>query len=205
MLDNIEDKDVWPRLDPEDLWIYDKLIVAKKLGHLAGPAGVPVSQEGWYIVRPITNIRMMSRGANKVWLTPQTADLVPDGYFWSEIFTGDHVSVDYHYGQQDLTVIGLRDSTRLDRFSCWHKIDRVMPLPEILGHVAQKYPWINVEYIGQHAIEIHARYNDDFRNHTADYIYPVWRDDPRAQPEDSSWYDSPAGDRLGFWIINKKT
>lgn len=205
ILDNIEDRDVWPKLDPEDLWIYDKLIVAKKLGHLAGPAGVPVPKPDWYIVRPITNIRMMSRGAARVWLTPETTDSVPDGYFWSEIFTGDHISVDYRYGQQDLTVQGIKNNNRLDRFYCWYKVNAKLPLPDILLDLSKKYEWINVEYIGGHAIEFHLRYNDDFRNHDADFIYPVWKDEPTAQPANSSWYESPAGDRLGFWVINKNT
>lgn len=205
MIDGISDCDVWPLLDPEDLWIYDKLIVAKKLGHLAGPAGVGVPKPDWYIVRPITNIRMMSRGAARVWLTPDTTDSVPDGYFWCEIFTGDHISVDYHYGQQDLTVMGIKNSTRLDRFYSWHKITTSMPLPSILADLANNYEWINVEYIGGKPIEFHLRYNDDFRNHNADIIYPVWRDETNTQPPNSSWYDSPAGDRLGFWVINKNT
>lgn len=205
MTDSISDCDVWPLIDPEDLWIYDKLIVAKKLGHTAGPAGVSVPKAGWYIVRPITNIRMMSRGAARVWLTPETTDSVPDGYFWSEIFTGDHISVDYHYGQQDLTVQGIRNDSRLDRFYCWYKVNVEIPLPGILHELSKKYQWINIEYVGGHAIEIHTRYNDDFRNHNADYIYPVWKDEVTTQPAGSSWYDSPAGDRLGFWVINKNT
>ena len=67
----VDDKDVWGKVHPDDLWIYDKLIVAKKAGYLAGPAGIPVPQAGWYIVRPITNIRMMGRGASRCWLTPE--------------------------------------------------------------------------------------------------------------------------------------
>jgi len=204
-MDSISDCDVWPDLDPDDLWIYDKLIVAKKLGYNAGPAGVSVPKSDWYIVRPITNIRMMSRGAYRSWLTPESDNFIPDGYFWSEIFSGDHISVDYHHGQQDLTVRGIRTSNRLDRFYSWHKVNLTMPLPNILQDIAEKHEWINVEYIGGHAIEFHLRYNDDFRNHDADIIYPVWRDEANTQPANSSWYNSPAGDRLGFWVINKNT
>jgi hypothetical protein len=63
--------------------------------------------------------------------------------------------------------------------------------------------WINVEYIGDRAIEVHLRYNDDFANHDADEIIPVWRGDSMITPEGWAWYHSPAGDRLGFWIKNK--
>jgi hypothetical protein len=46
-----------------------------------------------------------------------------------------------------------------------------------------------VEVIGDKVIEVHFRYNDDFANHDATTIIPVWRDE---------FYSSPAGDRLGF-------
>jgi hypothetical protein len=198
----VDDKDVWGKVHPDDLWIYDKLIVAKKAGYLAGPAGVPVPQANWYIVRPITNIRMMSRGASRQWLTPQE-DIVPDGYFWSEVFTGDHISVDYHYGVQSTTVQGFRDSDRLDRFSKWCRIDVTMPFPTILKNLHSTYKWINVEYINGKIIEIHARYNDDFSNHSGNTIIPVWKDNLMPRPENASWYDSPSADRLGFWILDK--
>jgi len=197
----IDDKDVWHTLDSEDLWIYDKLILAKKLGYNAAPAGVAVNTAGWYIVRPITNLRMMSRGATKQWLTPDNTDAVPDGYFWCETFQGDHISVDYHWGVQELTVQGFRDSDRLDRFCRWTKVNRNISLPPVLSDIAKKYEWINVEYVGRHAIEVHARYNDDFSNHSCDTIVPVWKDDlQHHRPVNSQWYDSPAGDRIGFWI-----
>ena len=62
-------------------------------------------------------------------------------------------------------------------------------------------PWINIEMIGGNVIEVHFRYNDDFRNHNGKVIYPVWKDEDLPQPEGSIWYNSPCQDRLGFWII----
>lgn len=198
----VDDKDVWDKVHPDDLWIYDKLIVAKKAGYSAGPAGIPVPRADWYIVRPITNIRMMSRGASKMYLTPDK-DIVPDGYFWSEIFTGDHISVDYHYGIQSTTVQGFRDSDRLDRFSKWSRIDIAVPFPKILGDICLKYKWINVEYVGGKIIEIHTRYNDDFCNHSGNTVIPVWKDEPMDKPMGATWYESPSADRLGFWVLDK--
>lgn len=198
----IDDKDVWHTVHPDDLWIYDKLIVAKKAGYTAGPAGVAVPTAGWYIVRPITNIRMMSCGASREFLTPEE-DSVPDGYFWSEMFTGEHVSVDYHYGIQDTTVQGFRDSDRLDRFSKWCKIEAHMPIPDMLRNICVHYRWLNVEYIGGKIIEIHARYNDDFCNHSGTTIIPVWRDAITTKPAGATWYESPSADRLGFWVLDK--
>jgi hypothetical protein len=63
--------------------------------------------------------------------------------------------------------------------------------------------WINVEYIGDRVIEIHLRYNDDFRNHDADEIIPVWQGQNLEQPPGYSWYASAAGQRLGFWTRDK--
>ena len=164
----INDSDVWSQCPIEYLWIYDKLIVARKQGILAAPAGIPVPMPATYIVRPITNIRMMSRGASKQWLTPQDDDSVPDGYFWTECLEGRHISVDFHYGVQELIVEGFRDNPdRLDRFSRWQRIDGTYKFPLILGELWRMTPWINVEYIGDKIIEVHLRWNDDFPTTTA--------------------------------------
>lgn len=199
----VDDKDVWSKCYPDDLWIYDKVIVAKKQGIKAAPAGIPVPEEGWYIVRPITNLRMMSRGATKIWLTPQDTDKVPDGFFWCEWLEGRHITVDYLRGVQITAAEGFRNSDRLDRFSKWEKIDDVVPFPKKLGDFYLRYKWVNLELIDDKVIEIHLRYNDDFAHHTCDTAIPVWKDEELEQPEGATWYDCPCGDRLGFWIFNK--
>ena len=197
----ITDRDVYHTCQPEWLWVYDKLIVARRQGVQAAPAGIPVPQDGWYIMRPITNIRMMGKGARKIFIERDDVDSVPDGYFWSEVLEGRHISVDYHWGQQELTVEGFRDDpARLDRFSRWCKIHMDRPLPGMLHDLKYFQEWINVEYIGDRAIEIHLRYNDDFRNHDGDEIWPVWPESSKVQPPGTQWYHSPAGDRLGFWV-----
>jgi hypothetical protein len=200
----VSDCDVYDSCPSQWLWVYDKVIVARRQGIQAAPAGIPVPAAGEYIVRPITNIRMMGRGAQRLWLEPGDDHSVPDGYFWSEVLEGPHMSVDYHWGQQHLTVQGFRDDpAKLDRFSRWCKIDLDRPLPGMLHDLKYYQEWINVEYIGNRVIEVHLRYNDDFANHDADEIIPVWRGDSMITPEGWAWYHSPAGDRLGFWIKNK--
>jgi hypothetical protein len=199
----ISDKDVWNQCPLEYLWIYDKLILSRKNGYCAGPAGIPVPKPNWYIVRPITNIRMMSRGAKKQWLTPDSTDQVPDGHFWCEYFQGRHTSVDFHYGVQTLAVEGFRDDpNRLDRFSRWEKIDQQYKFPTVLEDLWKLTPWVNVEYVDDKIIEVHLRWNDDFSNHSGSVIYPVWKDNPMPQPDNTKWYDSPGEDRLGFWVEN---
>jgi hypothetical protein len=199
----VNDSDVWGSVPLEWRWIYDKLVVAGYESVLAGPAGISVPRAGWYIVRPITNIRMMSRGASTVWLEPGDDYNVPDGYFWSEVLTGDHISVDYLWGTPVLAVQGYRDDpSRLDRFSRWVKLPapKIYPIPSWLESFALVHPWVNVEYIGGKAIEVHCRYNDDFSNHTSNEIVPRWKGDDLEPPEGWDWYPSPSADRVGFWI-----
>jgi hypothetical protein len=185
----ISDADVFDSIALDDLWCTDKLILAKKLGYTCGPAGIPPSTPGQYVVRPIMNLKMMSVGAKIQYLY---SDSIPDGYFWCELFTGRHLSFDYNWGKQALAVEGFRtDPARLDRFSRWTKINEEFKLPEILQTVANNYEWFNVEVIGDRVIEVHFRYNDDFANHSASTIIPVWSDE---------FYASSAGDRLGFML-----
>lgn len=189
MLPQIGDIDVFDSISSDDLWCVDKLILSKKLGYNCGPAGIPPAIPGHYIVRPIVNLKMMGVGATIQYLD---SDSIPDGYFWCEMFSGRHLSFDYHWGKQTLAVEGFRsDTNRLDKFSRWTKIDNEFKLPEILQTVADRYSWFNVEVIGDKVIEVHFRYNDDFANHDATTIIPVWKDE---------FYPSPAGDRLGFML-----
>ena len=44
------DYEAWVKCHPDDLWIFDKLILAKKLGYLCGPADVAVPESDNYIV-----------------------------------------------------------------------------------------------------------------------------------------------------------
>ena len=200
----ISDCDVWTSCPTEWLWIYDKLVVSQHEHIISGPAGVSVPQAGWYIVRPISNIRMMGRGTKKCWLELGDDDSVPDGYFWSEILTGDHISVDYHWGRPVLSVQGFKDNPdRFDRFNRWIRVQATHQLPTWLTNLGATQEWINVEYIDGKAIEVHLRYNDDFRNHNADEIIPVWIGQDTTPPPNWSWYASTAQDRLGFWIKNK--
>jgi hypothetical protein len=181
------DTDVFDGIAIDDLWCVDKLILSKKLGYTCGPAGIAPLVPGEYIVRPIVNLKMMSVGATIQYLD---SDSIPDGYFWCELFAGRHRSFDYHWGKQTLAVEGFRtDPSRLDRFSRWTKINEDFELPEILQTIANRYEWFNVEVIGNRVIEVHFRYNDDFANHTATTIIPIWQNE---------FYPSLSGDRIGF-------
>ena len=192
-LPQIGDIDVFDTIDLNDLWCFDKLILSKKLGYTCGPAGITPKIPAYYVVRPVMNLKMMAVGAKIQYLD---SDSIPGGYFWCEIFSGRHFSFDYHWGKQVLSVEGFRnDATRLDRFCRWSKVDYNFKLPDILQDVADRYEWFNAEVIGDKVIEVHFRYNDDFANHNANTIIPIWRDE---------FYSSPAGDRIGFMLENKE-
>lgn len=60
----LSDEDVWSTILLEDLWIFDKLILSRKLDYVSGPACVPVSHSGQYIVRPCVNLYGM--GLNSI-------------------------------------------------------------------------------------------------------------------------------------------
>lgn len=187
----IGDPDIWETTPVQHLWVTDKLLLARNLGYYCGPAGV-ACKPGRYIVRPCVNYRMMSRGATFMDLTPETEHLVPDGYFWCEVFQGRHLTFDYAYGQQVLAVEGFRtDPDNLSRFSKWTKIDEKFVLPDILQKIADLEPWFNIEVIGDKIIEVHFRYNDDFTGHNSNTIYPIWRD---------QFYSSACEDRIGFLL-----
>lgn len=197
-MEQMSDLDVWEFIDPNDLWIYDKLILSRKLGYYCGPAGTQPKKPGEYIVRPCINFLMMGKGAKIEKLYQYCSKIdVPLGYFWCERFQGSHLSFDYQYGKQVLCVEGFKDDPdRLDRFSKWQKADYSYSLPNILLPIAAKYEWLNIEVVGGYIIEVHLRYNDDFRNHTGNEIIPIWKDE---------FYSSECGDRLGFIVKNNTT
>ena len=81
------EEDVWKIIDPDDIWVMDKLILSRKLGYICGPVGTDVPKPGWYIIRPCVNMKGLGLGAEKKWLDGNT-DHLPHGYFWCEWFEG---------------------------------------------------------------------------------------------------------------------
>lgn len=193
----ITDEIAWKYCDAEDLWIYDKLILSRKLGYMCGPVGVDVPKSGSYIVRPITNIDGMGIGAEILSLEKNT-DHLPPGYFWCEVFTGIYHSVDYIFGDQILCVEGERDLDQpLYKWKSWTKCNHHIPLPEIL--VEFHYENINCEFVGDKLIEVHLRHNPDFMD-GYNHIIPVWLGEDITPPP--GYYYKPDQDykRLGFFV-----
>jgi hypothetical protein len=160
-----EDPEVlaWNNCHPEDLWIFDKLLLSKKFNYLCGPGSVPVPTANFYIVRPVINLYGMGVGAEIKWLTPTDSAAVPPGYFWCEEFKGRHLSIDYDHGGVQLNCVeGIRRvNSPLYKFSQWKIVNLAVEFPEVLKTLVGTYEFYNVEIIGDKIIEVHLRQNHD--------------------------------------------
>ena len=203
-MEDLEGK-AWRNCNPDDLWIFDKLIVSRKLGYVCGPVGIDVPKPGQYIVRPCCNIPGMGRGAKKVYLEKDTynhPDCLP-GYFWCELFEGRHISVDYFRGLPILSVEGFRENKDdpFYRFSRWEKVEHDWPLPIEFYTLTKKYEFINVEFIDNKVIEVHLRHNPDF-TYGNSIMIPVWQDQQISVPEGFRYIESNDYLRKGMYVNN---
>lgn len=192
---------VWKTIDPEDIWVLDKLILSRKLGYCCGPAGMSVPQRANYIVRPCVNLFGMGVGASKQFLNEDTNHL-PSGTFWCEWFSGDHLSVDYYMGQQILAVKGYHDNEHFGQWRKWQKVDVYIDFPDILYEVGKKYPFINVEYIDGKIIEVHLRSNPDWSfAEDIEEVIPVWNNTTVNVPSGYEFIASnDMNGRIGVYI-----
>jgi len=195
--DTEEDK-VWRTIKPDDIWFMDKLILSRKLGYKCGPTGLDVDEPGYYCVRPCVNMLGLGLSTQKVWLDKSTMHL-PVGHFWCEWFEGDHLSVDYRFGKQELTVQGFRGLQTFTRWDAWVKVDAEVPLPTILYNQTWR-EYINCEFIGNKLIEVHFRRNEDFDGVKERFI-PVWEGQDTTPPEGYTYRSYPdVHGRIGAFI-----
>jgi len=190
---------VWKNIDPDDLWVLDKLILGRKLFYNCGPVGLDVPKPGHYIVRPCVNMQGLGLGAQKVWLDKSTKHL-PVGYFWCEWFDGRHLSIDYHNGKQALAVEGHKPDTTFTKWDHWVKVSDRIKIPDIIKPFADKHEWINIEYIGKRVIEVHFRHNQDFEGGITHFI-PVWTGQDTIPPEGYQYITYPdVHGRIGAFV-----
>jgi hypothetical protein len=194
--------DEWNSIHSEDLWVYNKLFLNQRLGHLCGPTGVPVPHSGYYIVRPSINLLGMGRFSRIEWIDRDTEHFHP-AEFWCEIFKGRHLSVDFHYKKSELVVLGERDNGEdLYRWKKWTKINLEVKFPEILNSLKGDYEWINCEFIGNKLIEVHFRRNPDFRYGNTVAI-PVWKGDRPQKIDNFTFVQDKDYLRKGFFIDSR--
>lgn len=180
-------------LTDEDAWVaypaarafYDRLWLAAQLGYVHGPTGSKPEKPGRYFVKPVCNLLGMGIGAAPVHYSPETGFEVPPGYFWSECFTGEHLSIDYRWSRRARRWIPL--CSVKGEFAgmvplCWiiQPAGRALPrLPTLFARIAGlcDASRLNVEFIGGRIIECHLRSGlGDWRRSPpwATTAIPVW-------------------------------
>jgi len=196
---HLDPQDEWNSIHDEDLWVYNKLFLNRRLGHLCGPVGCPVPRSGNYIVRPSINLLGMGRFSRIEWIERCTDHFHPSE-FWCEIFEGEHLSVDFHHKEPKLIVLGERDDRNIFyKWKKWSKIERTVDFPEILNNLKGNYEWINCEFIGNKLIEVHFRQNPDFRYGNSIAI-PVWKGENHEKYVDLTFIEDQDYLREGFYI-----
>ena len=190
---------LWKTIDPDEMWVLDKLILSRKMGYVCGPTGMDVPKPDWYIVRPCVNAMGLGLGAQKVWIEKSTIDL-PLGYFWCEWFEGRHFSVDYKWGIQILCVEGFKKQDTFTKWDKWVRIHEHIPAPEIILNNFINKEQLNCEYIGDKLIEVHLRQNTDFDGNINEFI-PVWEGQNTTPPEGFRYIDYPdVHGRIGAFV-----
>lgn len=192
------DEQVWPLVHDSHLWVFDKLILSRRLGHLCGPACVPVPTPGYYVVRPCVNLAGMGAGTSKQWIERET-DHLPAGYFWQEVFTGRHLSLDYQDGKLLRCTEGFRDDGELIKFNRWAIVSDAPEIPPVVEELVNQQHRVNIEMIGGKVIEVHLRGNPDFDGGATEII-PVWRGQDIPRLPGYRYEERPDGDRLGVLI-----
>lgn len=192
-------EDEWNNIHPSDLWVYNKLFLSRVLGYNCGPVGTAVPKPDFYIVRPSFNLLGMGRFARKEWIESSTDHIHPSE-FWCEIFTGDHISVDFHHQKAELVVLGTRkDSECYYKWKKWEKLNKKVEFPSILKDLKGNYEYINCEFIGNKLIEVHFRRNPDFRYNNSVAI-PVWEGEKCVNMDGMTFIEDSDYLRKGFFI-----
>jgi len=199
----VTDADAWKAYPQHHNW-YNKLWLSETLGYLCGPADICIPKPGNYIVRPVINLLGMGLGAGIQHLNAGPAS-IPAGYFWCELFTGDHYTVDYARTdtgwQQTRAMQGFRNSNSLTEFSRWVKNYHLeFELPALFDDL-DGVENINVEFVGNKLIEVHLRPNPD---PDCSELVPVWQHNPIRSPTDCHYW-IPAPDSAGGQLNNPRT
>ena len=194
-----EEENAWNVVDPDHIWILDKLILSRKMGYVCGPTGLDVPKPDHYIVRPCVNLLGLGLGASRMWIE-RSSDHLPLGFFWCEWFSGRHLSVDYRAGIQVLCVEGFKPSDTFTKWQCWKRVPDQVAFPKILEPLVNSYEYINCEFIGGHLIEVHFRKNEDFSGNISEFI-PVWEGETPAPPPGYTYREYPdVHGRIGAYV-----
>ena len=196
---HLDSCDEWNSIHDEDLWVYNKLFLSRRLGYLCGAVGCPVPFPDHYVVRPSINLLGMGRFSRIEWIWNYTDHFHPSE-FWCQRFSGEHISVDFYQKNAELVILGERDRNHpLYKWKKWTKIQRKVKFPEILENLKGNYEWINCEFIGNKLIEVHFRRNPDFRYGNSVAI-PVWKGEKINKLDNFIFVKDEDYLRRGFYI-----
>ena len=177
----VTDQEAWEKYPTLHLF-HNKLWVADKLGYKCGPVGIPIPEDGKYIVRPTYNVNGMGAGAKVGMFKKGDIHVGPLGYFWCEFFEGNQYSIDYIWNDNighwlpSACYVGTKLESNLTRFTSWKKENKKINAPAICSIIAYEgIRKINVEFIENKAVEIHLRQSPD-PGHKE--LIPIWQDTP---------------------------
>ena len=188
---------------PKLRWIYDRLQLSQALGYECGPAGTLPPRPGIWFVKPIINLNGMGVDAHALAYAGGSDFRVRPGSFWMPRFAGRHLSLDLKRVSGGWRVeFAVECIYRNDRPYEWRRVTARGDLPVVTAPAAIDIPWLNIEVIGRHVIEVHLRRNQDFdAMPDAHSAFPVWDGEPVPSdmvpdPEDADGFLVPK--RLGF-------
>jgi hypothetical protein len=177
----VTDQEAWAQY-PTLHSYFNKLWVSDMLGYKCGPVGIPIPEDGKYIVRPTYNLNGMSAGANVDYYYKGDLMIGSLGYFWCEFFEGNQYSCDFEWDNakrewvQGATYLGTKEEKDLSKFTSWKRVSKKLVAPglaSLITHVKR----INIEFIEDKPIEIHLRTSPD---PMYDELVPIWNDTPKT-------------------------
>ena len=185
IMNSLDDTDCWIKY-PNHRLIFNKLYMSLKLGYDCGPACVPVTQSGNYVIRPIVNLYGMGLGASICYIDVDEKQymidhgIIPPGYFWCEYFDGNHYSVDYvrenNKWKQIHAMVGINSKNSLTKFTKWTIINEVdISLPSFINDISD-VEYLNIEAKSDKIIEIHLRTGNDVLHNSpvGTTLIPLW-------------------------------
>lgn len=202
-----EDVEAWLKYPDYRNW-FNKLFVADFFGNKCGPASTPIPKDGWYIIRPTYNLAGMGAGAKISYYKKNNIPSIPAGYFWCEVYEGNHYSIDYErtgkYLVQTECFQGFNERENLTQFSKWIRTDKQYALPACLYSLDVEK--LNIEIIGDKIIEVHFRGGfDNMKNYNE--LYPVFENIHYKGPKFLTWFPFEAdgngeipNKRLGYYV-----
>jgi hypothetical protein len=149
----------------------------------------------------------MGAGSTIMELDPNDLTTVPPGYFWCEIFDGEHFSLDLSWKNNKWEITscyqGINNKDKLYKFHKWIRTSINYQIPEILNSL-QLCKNLNIEIIDNKIIEVHLRSSPD---PIYNEIIPVWENEKTQISSEYTWIESEDDadgfipqKRLGFFV-----